>query len=239
MGLALCKRTNWLTKDLNQHIPVYCGSCWAHASYVAMADRIKIARKAAWPDVHLAIQYVQNCGTEVAGSCQGGSASGAFQFATDVGIPYDTCLQYTATDEECTPFNTCRTCKGPPGHGTCSSVKNFTRFFVNEYYNIASETSMKAEIFARGPIACGMDCGPILTYTGGVVNQILPNDIDHYVEIVGWDTDHTQTPPLPYWIVRNSWGQYWGENGWFRIVRGVNALGIEELCTWATPRITW
>ena len=42
-----------------------------------------------------------------------------------------------------------------------------------------------------------------------------------------------------YWIGRNSWGTYWGENGFFRIVRGdarMN-LGIENDCTWATPKI--
>ena len=33
-----------------------------------------------------------------------------------------------------------------------------------------------------------------------------------------------------YWIVRNSWGEWWGEGGWFRIERGTNALGIESHC---------
>lgn len=43
--------TSFVTRNLNQHIPKYCGSCWAHAAVSSLGDRIKILRNAAWPDM--------------------------------------------------------------------------------------------------------------------------------------------------------------------------------------------
>mmetsp|Transcript_13105 Transcript_13105/g.28456 ORF Transcript_13105/g.28456 Transcript_13105/m.28456 type:complete len:267 (+) Transcript_13105:90-890(+) len=127
---------SFLTHSLNQHIPQYCGSCWAHGAMSALADRIKIARGGVGDDINLSIQYILNCGGGVAGSCWGGSHSGVYEFAKTQGfIPYDTCMPYLACsddsnegfckhiDTSCSKHNTCRTCstflsKG----GTCSEV---------------------------------------------------------------------------------------------------------------------
>lgn len=39
--------------------------------------------------------------------------------------------------------------------------------------------------------------------------------------------------------MRNSWGTHWGESGLFRVIRGINNIGIESDCAWATPKDTW
>ena len=53
------------------------------------------------------------------------------------------------------------------------------------------------------------------------------------VSLVGWEYD--EDTDTQHWIVRNSWGQYWGELGFFRIELGKNLLGIESHVSWATP----
>ena len=40
---------------------------------------------------------------------------------------------------------------------------------------------------------------------------------------------------IKYWIVRNQWGTWWGEQGYARVVRGINNIGIESDCAWAIP----
>jgi len=203
----------------------------------SLSDRIKILRKAAWPDYNLAIQYILNCGTQVAGSCNGGSATGAFQFARDKGIPVDTCLQYEARDMECTPENTCRDCKGPYKNGTCWAVENakFQRIFVEQYSNVNGVANIMGEIYTRGPVAAGIDSTALHNYTGGILMATTPAHINHIVSLVGFGTDNG----VDYWIGRNSWGTYWGEKGWFRLVRGKNALGIEQMVSWAMPKVSW
>merc|ERR1719219_622659 len=81
--------TSYLTRNLNQHIPQYCGSCWAHGAVSALSDRIKIQRsksKLGGPDINLSIQYILNCGD--AGSCYGGDDAAAYRFLKEKGIPY-------------------------------------------------------------------------------------------------------------------------------------------------------
>jgi len=89
----------------------------------------------------------------------------------------------------------------------------------------------------RGPIACGMAVtAEFVNYTGGIFeDKTGAKDIDHDISIVGWDEENG----VKYWLGRNSWGSYWGENGLFRIVRGSNNLAIESDCSWSVPRDTW
>lgn len=90
-----------------------------------------------------------------------------------------------------------------------------------------------AEIFARGPVSCEVNAGPLHAFHGGIFDDPAASHTHtHVVSIVGWgESDEGK----PYWIVRNSWGEYWGEMGFFRVKRGENQLGLENGCAWATP----
>lgn len=87
--------TNYLTFQRNQHIPVYCGSCWAFAVTSALSDRIKIMRKAAWPDVNLAPQVLISCNNGAEG-CNGGDPRQAYEWIHQNNITDETCSPYQA-----------------------------------------------------------------------------------------------------------------------------------------------
>lgn len=236
---------SYCTSMLNQHIPQYCGSCWAHGAISALGDRIKIARKAKGRDINLAVQHVLNCGN--VGSCHGGSIDGAYQFIhknsqSNKGVAYFSSNPYMACSSEsqegfcphadwtCKPENVARTCSTFPPAGTCRPIVEYPNATVAEFGSISGADAMAKEIMARGPIACGIDAAPILNYTSGIVKE-AGEMVDHVVSITGWGTDPQEGE---YWMVRNSWGEFWGEMGYIRVQKGKNALQLESQCSWAT-----
>lgn len=275
--------TTFLTKALNQHIPQYCGSCWAHAAVSSLGDRINIAKglkrmvlkrdtshnnndstnerienqmkesdeeEGLWYDeFNLSVQFLLNCGADIAGSCHGGSSSAAFQLIDRMGfIPVDTCQPYIACSEDstegfcpyvdttCQPMNICRTCHS---NGVCEAVDVFPNASVAEYgiYLYPNVATIQAEIFLRGPVKTSVDAHLIEDYQGGVIwddPKYRVNTHNHGVSIVGWGYDDERHKQ--FWVVRNSWGTYWGMNGFFYVEVGKNLLNIERKIAWATPK---
>ncbi|MEM0150088.1 MAG: C1 family peptidase, partial [Candidatus Micrarchaeaceae archaeon] len=93
-----------------------------------------------------------------------------------------------------------------------------------------------------GPIACYIDAGPIYDWGFGpnatevFTHGVGHDNIDHVISVVGFGYDPAQR--VDYWIIRNSWGEYWGAVGYFRLKMGDNQLGIETTpCAWAVPEI--
>lgn len=254
---------SYLTHSLNQHIPQYCGSCWAHGALSSLADRIKIARGAQGGDINLSVQWVLNCGAGAAGSCHGGYHTGVYELIQSHGqIPYDTCQPYLACSHEsqegfcphvdttCSAANTCKTCSTFTDHGgSCVELDYFPNATVAEYGIVGDDVwfdtdekrahLIRAEIFTRGPVAATVNASPLDNYGGGILDfersdpSYPSTGTNHIVSITGYGKDpETGTN---YWIVRNSWGQYWGEMGFFRIAAGKNLMGIESAVAWATP----
>jgi len=232
---------NYCTTSRNQHVPQYCGSCWAHGAVSALQDRIKIARGGQGADIHLSVQHMLNCGN--AGSCYGGSVDGPYQWIASqegAGISYETSQPYSAcssdseegfcgsADWTCNAMNVARTCSTfKSSGGTCVGLNQYPNATISDYGSIHGQTSMMQEIHSRGPISCGIDAVPILDYEGGIVTDVS-SSTDHVISVVGWGSDSDKGS---YWIVRNSWGEYWGEMGYVRV--GFGALNVESQCSWA------
>ena len=196
-----------------------------------------------WPEINLAPQVLINEGG--GGSCNGGNPAGVFRYIHSNGIPDETCQQYQAKNkphgarsdlnicENCVSGNTSKTFTP----GICSPQKTFDLYWVTEYGSVSGADKMKAEIYKRGPISCGVDATEELeAYTGGVFSQKkMFAMINHEISVVGWGkTDDG----VEYWMVRNSWGTYWGEEGYFRIKMHEDNLGIERDCSWGVPSMS-
>jgi len=154
----------------------------------------------------------------------------AYEYVSKSGIPDETCMVYEATQHDCSAANICRNCERGKG---CFAVTQYKKYTIAQFGAVKGEKDMMAEVYARGPIACGIAANAAFNaYKSGVFEDKTGfKTINHAVSIVGWGEE----AGAKYWIARNSFGSAWGEQGLFRIVRGVNNLAIEEACAWAVP----
>lgn len=237
--------SNYLAWSKNQHIPVYCGSCWAQGSTSALADRFNILLKDHNPTpIDLNAQVMINC--EAGGDCNGGDPSGVYEYAYENGIPDSSCEQYVAKNLDkntCGPMDICKDCRGPPppegqsGQENCWPV-DYKKYYVSDYYGLSGADKMKAEIYKYGPISCGlMVTDGFEKYNGGIYSEYSSWPmINHEIAIVGWGFDDASQ--TEYWVGRNSWGSYWGEMGFFKIKMHSDNLAVETDCTAGIPSFT-
>ena len=100
---------------------------------------------------------------------------------------------------------------------------------------------MRVELVRNGPMAVAFEVySDFFHYKGGVYQHTGLQDkfnpfelTNHAVLLVGYGVD--AETGLKYWSVRNSWGDTWGENGYFRIRRGVDECAIESVAVESFP----
>ena len=88
----------------------------------------------------------------------------------------------------------------------------------------SNEETLKQIVYEHGAVIAAMNVPAAFeTYAGGLFEHCRSTRKDHAVTVVGY-TDH-------YWIIKNSWGKDWGENGYMRLKKGVNMCGIGDVLT--------
>lgn len=193
----------------------YCGSCWAFATVGAMESAVLIAR----PDIdrnrlNFSEQFLVSCNRRGWG-CDGGWWGHDYHtnlriasepMAGPVGERF---FPYQASDVPC---------NSPYPHFWQARAWGYV-----STQQIPDVNTLKQALLRYGPLSVAVWVGPrFQSYTGGVFRtNEAPNSnhVNHGVVLVGWD-DSQQA-----WIIRNSWGPYWGEGGYMRIGYGVSNIG--------------
>jgi cathepsin B len=219
-----------------------CGSCWAMGAASAISDRICIASNGQL-QVRISPHYLLSCCWFCGDGCQGGEPSTAFEFWKTNGIPTggqfgdkSTCQPYVFAPcghHTIGKYSPCpaEDLETPKCHNNCregySLSLNQDRWFAKSaYYVPKDELSIMTEIFKHGSVeACYDFYEDLLYYKSGVYRytqgQLLGG---HCVKIIGWGLENG----VKYWLIVNSWNEEWGDKGTFKMLRGVNHLGIEN-----------
>jgi len=185
-----------------------CGSCWAHSAIANIESLYAIKYGAVR---QFSEQQLMDCDYEADG-CIGGNQEEAFTYLMGAGgaeslsaYPY---LAYKST---------------------CRFNSNYVGASVASYFFISGDEDVMKTYVYNGPIGIIFNANMLQYYTGGIISadasECDPSAIDHAVLIVGWGTSSSGTD---YWIVKNSYGPDWGENGYFRIVRGQGTCGVNQ-----------
>lgn len=251
----------------NQHMPIYCGSCYVFASISALEDRYNILRAIEKghcdADLHLSVQHILNCLAKFQNrdTCRGGHPSFVYKMIYEYGIPDETCQPYIGlpNPEACkspycwtsAPFDmTCediglpKICDDPTK--ACCAIYNRKMFGISGYHNTVNSedqveeriNKVKHEIFLHGPVTAGISSRNIeaLENEGIVSREVCGNHgVDHIIELVGWKI----IKGSEYWIIRNSWGTDWSDNGFAYIPLGIDCLGILDWGFQAAYPLGW
>ncbi|CAL8365324.1 unnamed protein product [Arctogadus glacialis] len=184
-----------------------CGSCWAFSTVGALEGQM--ARKTGVLEP-LSPQNLMDCSLENHG-CKGGWVSKAFQYVIDNdGIDSGRCYPYEEKVGDCRYSS-----RGRAGY--CVSFAAVPR---------DNEMALQAAVAKVGPVSVGINAGlpSFQSYKEGVYNppDCSTETTTHAVLVVGYGTDQGQD----YWIVKNSWGSRWGEQGYIRMARHKNLCAI-------------
>ncbi|CAN1314690.1 Cysteine proteinase 15A [Linum perenne] len=194
-----------------------CGSCWSFSVTGALEGAHFLSTGKL---VSLSEQQLVDCDHECDPSqygacdagCNGGLMTSAYEYTLKAGgLEREEDYPYTGTD------------------GTCKFDKNKIVASVANFSVVSSdEDQIAANLVKHGPLSIGINAIFMQTYIGGVsCPYICPKSQDHGVLLVGYGSAGYAPIRLkekPYWIIKNSWGENWGEGGYYKICKGTDTM---------------
>ena len=207
-----------------------CGSCYAFGSMAMLEARVRLLSHNTLQPV-FSTQDVVSC-SKYSQGCEGGFPYLiAGKYGQDFGVVEESCFPYTGNDT-----TSCQT--ETPG---CLRYRTAEYHYIGEFYGGCNEALMMDELVRNGPIAISFEVTEDFQhYKSGIYHKTGLQDgfnpweiTNHVVAVVGYGVEDGEK----YWIVKNSWGVDWGEEGFFRIRKGTDELSIESMAVAATPVI--
>jgi len=217
---------DWRTKGVVTRVKDQgqCGSCWAFSTIANIESQWALkGNKLQEFSEQLIVDCSHGCSNEPPyGDVCNQGCGGGWQWNAYIdieawgGVETEDAYPYTAEDGNC-QLNK-KIIEAPIKNYTCLSAQD----------GGAKEDDMAAFLVQNGPIAIALDATPLQDYSGGILNPgtdgCMTTQLDHALVIVGYGV----LSGTNFWIVKNSWGQDWGEAGYFRIIRGTGACGINN-----------
>lgn len=227
-----------------------CGSCWAFGAVEAMSDRICIHSKGE-QHVHLSADDLVSCCTLCGMGCNGGFPGAAWSYWVRKGIvsggTYGThqgCRPYEIEPCEHHVNGSRPSCTGEEGktpkcvHKCIDDYKVAyakDKRFGSKSYSVSQVEQIQKEIMTNGPVEAAFTVyEDLLAYKSGVYKHVTGGALGgHAIRMLGWGVEDS----VPYWIIGNSWNTDWGDNGFFKILRGEDHCGIEGSISAGLPKL--